>query len=195
MKQKTQEEVDLQNLIILAQKGDNEAYYEFLCKLRVYTSKYCKFILRNWSDYEDCIQECLLNVHRFRHTYVSSRPVIPWIKAIIRNKCIDWMRKEINKINYELKTDRIDFYQDRKAYQPKEVENKLLLSNLINRLPERHKQVIMLTKIEGLTEKEAAKKLKISPANVKIRTYRALKQLKNIAHYVFLLFYVTFFKI
>src|SRR5215470_554726 len=41
---------------------------------------------------EDLVQEILIGLHGKRHTWDSSRPLLPWLHAITRYKLIDFMR-------------------------------------------------------------------------------------------------------
>ena len=45
------------------------------------------------NDSEDLVQETLLAIHLKRHTWDPARPIGPWIRAIARNKLIDYLRR------------------------------------------------------------------------------------------------------
>src|SRR5579859_3632337 len=42
---------------------------------------------------EDLLQDCWIRIHRSRHTYRASEPVMPWIYAIARHTRLDAYRK------------------------------------------------------------------------------------------------------
>ena len=46
------------------------------------------------SDQEDLLQEVLMSVHAARATYDPARPFIPWLKAIVVNRVIDFVRRQ-----------------------------------------------------------------------------------------------------
>ena len=43
------------------------------------------------SDREDVLQEVLLSIHAARATYDPARPFIPWLKAIVISRAIDFI--------------------------------------------------------------------------------------------------------
>jgi len=45
-------------------------------------------------DAEDLLQDCWVKIHRSRHTYRSSEPLMPWIYAIARHTRLDAYRKQ-----------------------------------------------------------------------------------------------------
>ena len=46
------------------------------------------------NDPEDLLQDCWIRIHRSRHTYRASEPVMPWIYAIARHTRLDAYRKQ-----------------------------------------------------------------------------------------------------
>ena len=44
-------------------------------------------------DVDDVVQETLLAVHLKRHTWDQSKPLLPWVRAVARNKLIDNLRR------------------------------------------------------------------------------------------------------
>jgi RNA polymerase sigma-70 factor, ECF subfamily len=45
------------------------------------------------SDAEDLLQDCWLRIHRARHTYLPSEPLLPWIFAVARHARLDALRR------------------------------------------------------------------------------------------------------
>jgi len=45
------------------------------------------------TEAEDLLQEALIAVHTYRHTYDRSQPFTPWIHAIARYKFLDYLRR------------------------------------------------------------------------------------------------------
>ena len=62
---------------------------------------------------DDIVQETLLTVHRVRHTYQSSRPFLPWLRAIAHRRTIDALRQHLRHRTWEVHDqDRYDTYPD-----------------------------------------------------------------------------------
>jgi RNA polymerase sigma-70 factor (ECF subfamily) len=54
------------------------------------------------SDFvEDCVQECLLAIHRARATFDPARRFRPWMFAIVRHKAIDMLRRRGTRRRHE----------------------------------------------------------------------------------------------
>ncbi len=165
-------------LIADAQKGNNESYQTLLLELDTFLRRYCGAIIKNWSKNEDLSQECLVAIHKARMTYDPARPFLPWVKAIVRNKSIDWIRKEVKQIEREILIDETKAQGSTKDLDS--TENNIVFENLIKLLDEKYQQPILLTKIYGYTEKEVGKKLNLSESAVKIRIHRGVMDLKNV---------------
>src|SRR5258708_36043812 len=100
------------------------------------------------SDAEDLLQDCWMRIHRARHTYRSSEPLLPWIYAIARHT-------------------RLDAYRRRRRLQSREVlvaetpepapANAAPDSNiwkLVERLPHSQREVVMMLQDAGLSLQE-----------------------------------------
>ena len=90
-------ERELQALMSAGLDGDAEAYYQLLewltCHLRAYYRHRFARIGHGPTEAEDLLQEALIAVHTYRHTYDRSQPFTPWIHAIARYKFLDYLRR------------------------------------------------------------------------------------------------------
>ena len=57
------------------------------------------------SDQEDLLQEVLLSIHAARASYDPARPFMPWLKAIVINRAIDFMRRQKRHATGQVLTD------------------------------------------------------------------------------------------
>ena len=122
---------DLGALMKAAQDGDRSAYRALLGEivpvLRRRLKRRFPFLPRQ--DLEDLVQDILLAVHAVRATYDPTRPFLPWLVAIARNRTADMARRyarrsarEVAVDNYpetsgEDETNRGDGYGDAEALQ------------------------------------------------------------------------------
>src|ERR1700732_2577147 len=78
-----------------AQGGDADAYGALMQELAVRVRQIVRhrraFLER--ADVEDLVPDVLLSVHAVRATYDSTRPFIPWLLAITRNRLADAARR------------------------------------------------------------------------------------------------------
>src|SRR5260370_39239647 len=82
--------------------GDASAYRQFLESvtpfLRGTAAKRCSQVGISRSEVEDIVQNVLLAMHLKRGTWDQSRPIAPWLAAIVRNKVIDAFRSRGRRI-------------------------------------------------------------------------------------------------
>ncbi|NRA45766.1 MAG: RNA polymerase sigma factor [Oligoflexales bacterium] len=106
-------------------------------------------------------------------TYDPSRPFKSWVYTIARYKIIDHLRK--GKAHAELPEDVSDHKNEYQAFEDNDLVRKALA-----KLSPLYREPIILTKINGLSVKEAAEKLSLSESALKVRCSRGIKDLKNI---------------
>jgi len=145
------DEVRWSTLMVSAQDGNDSDYRQLL------------------SELGDCVQESLMAIHKARDTYEPSRLFRPWLFAIVNHKTIDILRKRDQhrhvleqKMAQQKDLEHIEensFYSQEKRFQQIQDCGQLLLS-----LPVIHREAILLTKLQGLSMKEAAKKLDLLDA-------------------------------
>ncbi|MGR8918130.1 MAG: RNA polymerase sigma factor [Gammaproteobacteria bacterium] len=152
-----------------AQRGDRGAYEQLLTELGGVIEAYVGARFGSIDGLEDCVQECLLALHRARHTYNPRRPFRPWLFTLVRHRTIDVLRRRSTS----------DRGADARSAPPASVEADELDRRLdgirvLERLAGDQRDAIALTQYAGYTAAEAAARLGISEAAVKARLRRAL---------------------
>src|SRR5260370_40918935 len=88
--------------------GDASAYRQFLESvtpfLRGTAAKRCSQLGISRSEVEDIVQNVLLAIHLKRGTWDQSRPIGPWLAAIVRNKVIDAFRSRGRRIDVPIES-------------------------------------------------------------------------------------------
>src|ERR1043165_9381431 len=102
-----QREKRLAELMSRVQSGNPDAYRELLQDV---TPRLRRIVRRQRSflqseDIEDVVQDILLSVHAVRATYDPTRPFIPWLLAIARNRLADGARRYMRQGVHEITTD------------------------------------------------------------------------------------------
>lgn len=153
-------------LLILAQNGDKSAYCEFLTLCSSFLRNKLSRSIRRIEIREEIVQETLIGIHKNLHTFQIDRDAHAWVYGIARFKVADYFRKNPHQFS-ELKFD-VTFEEN----QTNDVEESLL------GLPELVREALVMTKIDGLSTKEAAVKLGIKENALRTRISRALSKLK-----------------
>jgi RNA polymerase sigma-70 factor (ECF subfamily) len=166
-------------LMVSAQAGDESDYRQLLKELATAIQKFLWSRFGHYPFIEDCVQEALIAVHQARHTYDPKRPFRPWLFAIVRNKTIDFLRRQRTRekaFDHYRREQEILSQPGRQSVFQSEISE----GRLLELLSEQHKEVLVLTKIIGFSIAETAEKLGISESAVKVRVHRAIRKLRQL---------------
>jgi RNA polymerase sigma-70 factor (ECF subfamily) len=160
-----------------ATSGDSCAYRLFLKSIlphvRAMALRRCESCNASLSDAEDIVQEALLAIHLKRGTWDPSRPIRPWISAIIRNKLIDTLRRRGRHVSVPI-DDVIDVLE---AEGPSSDLQYRDIGRLMARLKEQQRIIVQAVSVEGYSARETADRLNMTEAGVRVALHRALKAL------------------
>jgi len=124
---------------------------------------------------DDILQDVFTRIHSRIDSLKDSRKIQSWIYQITRNAIIDYYRAR--KITEELPESLSNTELDNKEKTRKEISNWLL--PMIKSLPDIYQQALLMSEIEGLPQKEVAKKLGLSLPGAKARIQRGRALLKK----------------
>ena len=137
---------------------------------------------------EDVMQEALLKLHEARRLYVRGADPLPWIFTIARHAALDELRRRkrarVRLVEGEEAPPepRADLRGEPEAARPDEhaaADGAEALAAL-ERLPPAQKQALLLTKVEGLSQAEAAARAGTTPGAIKLRAHRAYVALRKL---------------
>ena len=133
------------------------------------------FILKNVKNKNitnDIFQSSFLKIHKNIHQLKDEQKSRAWVFQICRNEVANYFNKELTHSNSN--TTTLPLHDIHEVYG-----DICCLDRFIDDLPQTHKEVIVLTYIEGKKQVEVAEILKISIANVKARIRRSKAMLKK----------------
>ncbi len=165
--------------MIAAQAGDGVAYEKLLRELLPYVRRQVARRVGDPAEREDIVQNVLISLHRARHTYRSERPFGPWLRAVVRNASIDWMRARGRRLRHELSRD-VEQLAEPSYEAPLPGEDTLSpeLEGALASLPENQRKAVELLQVEGLSVVEAAERVGVSPGALKVRAHRGYRALR-----------------
>ena len=173
--------VDIENslhaLWLQAMDGDSASYAQALTLLSTHLRRYMRKCLpAQSSDAEDLVQDTLMAIHQKRHTYQSDQPLTAWVYAIARYKWIDHLRAHGQRGQLH---DDIDDWVDTLATAPEHEsqDSQRDLAQMLSGLPDKQRQAIEHTRLQGLSITETAQRLGQSEAAVKVNIHRGIKAL------------------
>jgi RNA polymerase sigma-70 factor, ECF subfamily len=167
-------ESHLKSLMLLSLDGEAAAYRELLqalsIRLRAY---YRKRLGAHASDIEDLVQETLIAIDGRRSSYERSQPFTAWAYAIARYKLVDHLRR--SRVRAAISVDDCN-----ELFAPDDIESAAAsrdVERLLSGLPKPVSEAIRLTRIEGLSVEEAARRTGKTPTATKVSIHRGLLRL------------------
>jgi len=154
----------------------DEIWKEFANHLRRFILKH----VQDEHDAEDILQDTFYKIHSNVHNVKDEHKLENWIYQITRNTIIDHYRRRGKSM-----APPLDIPEDAIAVATttdtteEDVWGLKALRAMIDGLPEKYRQAIILTEYEGLTQKEIAERLGLSLTGAKSRVQRARKRLKE----------------
>ena len=121
---------------------------------------------------EDAVQESFLRVIRKRDQYIPGSPFSCWFYAIVRNVCLDMLRKRAREKELLENAAAI--------FEPSKTRTELSeIPKLLDSLASRERDVLVLRIVHGLGFRDVAAALGISEEAAKKRAQRALRRLRE----------------
>lgn len=153
----------------------NEICIEFRDKIK-------QFILKRISneyDAEDILQEVFIKIHSKIGILRDKNKINSWIYTIARNTIIDFYRSQ--KPTLELSNSLLETLSVSKDSIPSNAIEELnqCVKILVNYLPLKYREAILLTEYQGMTIKKMGEKLGLSLSGAKSRVRRARIMLKK----------------
>lgn len=150
-----------------------------------YYERVRRFILASVRDEwvaDDLTQETFIRVQQHLPGLKDSSKLGPWIFRIAHNLCQDHFRSRKRTSSNECELDEAkDLFKEAIVQQRLEqYEMSACVQGVVNLLPEHFRTVITLFDIAGLSHGEIADTLEITVENVKVRLYRARKELRRL---------------
>jgi RNA polymerase sigma-70 factor (ECF subfamily) len=157
----------------LSHKKYSEAFDLLLAQYQDKVFRLAWSILGNRALAEDTVQEIFLRIWRSLPGYRGLSSLSTWIFAIARNTSITALRRERKRSTLSLNDEQLPRPSGKSRGAPCELD----LSELIARLPDRYRQVLVLFYMEERSYDEVARLLDLPMGTVKTYLHRARKAL------------------
>ncbi len=144
-------------------------WIEYKTRLRSYIARR----VQNRDDVDDILQDVFLKAHASLHTVKSHGSITAWLYRIAANAIADHYRGQ--KPSEEI-SDELAAPEPEPDYV---AELASCLQPLIADLPEIYRLPLILSEIEGLTQKEVATRLELSLSGAKSRVQRGREKLRQ----------------
>jgi len=123
---------------------------------------------------EDLVQDVFVRILKYRRTYRPGSRFLTWMYHIARNARRDFLRKRQGEIEWD------------DAYMPPLVtddpavsaQHRRWLGLALRRLPDDKREILVLSRFQGLRYEEIAELLSCDVRAVKVRIHRAVRELR-----------------
>ncbi len=158
-------------------EGDLEAFELLYSRHKSRLFGYLLGKLRDRTEAEEVFQTVFVKLHRTRIRYRAEIPFLPWFFTIARNALIDHLRRTQTRQTYVT----LDEAAVAGCPAPEQYEQTPLGTTLpeISNLSKTQRHVLELRFNAGLTFREIAEQLQLSPANVRQLASRAIGKLRQ----------------
>lgn len=127
---------------------------------------------------EDLVQEVFFRILKYRQSYQQGTPFRAWMYRIARNARVDLFRKQRPEVSWEPEMEPAVVPVDSAQ---REQETQMLYRALLE-MPVEKKEVLILSRFQGLKYEEIAQLLGCEVNTVKTRVHRALLELRELFH-------------
>lgn len=150
--------------------------------------------LKSVHDSEELVQDVFMKVWNQYESLDESRNIKAYIFKIAVNLIYDQLRKrKLDKLAAELTALNAVELEDTTWNTLSFNELQSQIDMLISQMPDQRRLVFTLSRVEGLSYEEIAKKLNISIRTVENQVYRALAFLKLHIHTKYLLYFIFYY--
>jgi len=161
-------------------QNDKDAYEQIVVKHWKRAIQFANTYVKNREDAEDIVQECFVKIYINRMSYNCSYTFKTYLYTLVRNRCIDIIRKkQVRKVKEAHLEEDFDMQEAPERIMLTK-ERKTYLLTILNELNKEYRIALYLYAYEELSYEEIGRIMKKTTAQIKITIYRARKRMKKI---------------
>jgi RNA polymerase sigma-70 factor, ECF subfamily len=182
----TTDEERHRSLMAGIQGGDAECLQKLIESFSAPLLSYAAEIIANSDDAEDIVQETFVQLWLHRAEWSPSGSVSAYLYRITRNLSLNFLRRirareKWDKISGEELFHSVPPATGETIFEEEEINEEVEAA--IATLPARRREIFMLCRFHGLTHREIAETLAISPQTVSNQMSTALSHLRLLLHH------------
>lgn len=165
---------------------DENAYRDLIDEHKDLVFKIALSFVPFYAEAEDISQEVFIEVFKSIHTFRGDSKLSSWIYKITINKSLNFVKKN----NKYFKNCSLEMYVDYEPQNERETNNPLqalyrkeqrkIITEALNKLPERQRISFTLSKIDGFSYQEISQIMSISVSSVESLIHRAKLTLQKL---------------
>jgi RNA polymerase sigma-70 factor (ECF subfamily) len=172
--------------------NSQKAFVELVDRYQPLVVKTCRGFVASYADAEDLTQEVFIEVYQSLSNFRNESKLSTWLYRIAVNKSLNFVRKKKRESVLQ-SIDRFftggnrgsqyfDIEENSNANPEKQIqkkEDKLILKQAINSLPDNQRIAFILSKYQDLSYKEIAEVMNVTVASVESLLFRAKANLQK----------------
>ena len=185
-------------LVQRAQSGDERAFRLLVERYQKKVYAVALGMLKDRDEAMDVAQEAFVKVHKYLPHFKGDSSFYTWLYRITANVCIDTIRKKgssQNRVEFD-ETQAVDLTEanigalgtqmgtnPQKSALRRELAEKI--QEALQTLPEKHRAILLLREVEGMSYEDLARTLEVPKGTVMSRLFHArAKMQKMLSDYV-----------
>ena len=165
----------LRELMREYQSGRFEAFDEIYASIAPAVRRYLLSQARDGAKADDLVQETFLQMHRARHTYDPSFPLMPWTMAIARHVWLmdrrtlsrrPWAPDDVTAMDLPVKAEAVSF------------ADRVEVRRALGKVAPARRNAVIQHHVLGFSFKAIAERAGIAETAAKLRSSRGMQQLR-----------------
>lgn len=140
--------------------------------------KFCIRVLRDRETAEDVAQESLLRAWARRFSFAREADIGPWLHTVARNLCMEVIRARSRVVPSDELPDRPAGDSD-PVVPLEQAEERRALRTALAQMSERHRELLLLRDLHGVSYDELASRLGVSEEGARAVLFRARRGLRE----------------
>jgi RNA polymerase sigma-70 factor (ECF subfamily) len=182
MKSETPQQTD-EEIAGLVARGDGELFGVLIERYESKLLRYGRKFLSDHEDIKDIVQDAFISAYQNIKSFDTSQKFSSWMYRIAHNALVNGLKKKSkNPLSY------FDFdtffphpvYEDPSDGEREQREMRAMIDQYLDRIPQKYREVLILSYLEELSYKEVADVLQIPIGTVGVRLKRAKLALKEL---------------
>jgi RNA polymerase sigma-70 factor (ECF subfamily) len=168
-------------LIEAFRQGEESAFNEIVLRYQEKIYWVARRFLPSHADADDIVQEVFIRAYERLQEFRSESGLFTWLYRIAVNTSLNALRRR--KVREFFQIDTLLEHEDTRGIRPDQAvehdEQKKLIDEAIQRLPEKQKAVFIMRYVDDLSYEEIAEILKTSVGGLKANYFHALRKIED----------------
>ncbi len=168
----------LEDLVERVKLGEQSYFEQIIENLQQPIFSYCCYLLGNYHEAQDAVQEIFIKAYQKIHLYHSNGSFTAWLYRIAYNHCINLIRRR-NLVKFVPLLEALAFNKTNRSHEPNYEESMAEVQELLKVLKPIDRSIIILKVLHDKSFEEIGKIIEMKPASARKRFERSKKKVVN----------------